>query len=170
METLNPKVVFVDEKNRVTEVKEHKALQTPARLDSCALFAALRRRNVKMRARMAFLTNRDHEDRPWGAFDRFTRGEPSTVKVIAIKPGQRFSLQYHNKRSEFWHILAGTGVVSIDGEEHVAKAHDEFEIPVGAKHRAAAGEQGLRILEIALGDFDENDIVRLEDDYGRTTD
>ena len=119
---------------------------------------------------MTLLNNRAHDDRPWGSFDRFTNNEQSTVKILTIKPSQRLSLQTHAKRSEFWHILSGAGVVTIDDTEHAAAPGDEFEIPVGARHRVAAGDAGMQFLEIALGEFDEADIVRLEDDYGRTAD
>jgi len=117
---------------------------------------------------MSLLNARDNEDRPWGSFDRFTHGEASTVKIITVSPDHRLSLQYHAKRSEFWRVLSGSGIASINGEDKPAKAGDEFEIGVGVKHRLAAGPEGITVLEIALGDFDENDIVRVEDDYGRT--
>lgn len=116
---------------------------------------------------MALLTNRDFEDRPWGSFLRFTKGEPSTVKMLYVKPGARLSLQKHARRSEFWHVLTGNGTVTIGDTEYEAKAGKEFEIPVETPHRLAGGDQGVWILEIALGEFDESDIVRLEDDFGR---
>ena len=118
---------------------------------------------------MALLTHRDHEERPWGFSERFTLNEPATVKIMRIKPHQRFSLQTHAKRAEFWRILSGNGTVTVNGLEHLAKVSDEFEILVGAPHRAAAGEEELCFLEIALGDFNEHDETRLEDDYGRTS-
>ena len=116
---------------------------------------------------MALLTNRDKEERPWGSFERFTKGEPATIKLVRIAPGKRFSLQFHNHRSEFWRIINGDGVVTLDGKQFPASIGDEFEIPVGMKHRMEAGAEGIHFLEIALGDFDEGDIVRVEDDFGR---
>jgi mannose-6-phosphate isomerase len=116
---------------------------------------------------MALLTNRDFEDRPWGSFLRFTKGEPSTVKLLYAKPGARLSLQKHTHRSEFWHVLTGTGTVQVGDEVFEAKAGKEFDIPAGAPHRLTGGEGGIWVLEIALGAFDESDIVRLEDDFGR---
>ncbi len=118
---------------------------------------------------MALLHQRGGEDRAWGSFLTFTKNEASTVKMIYVKPGNRLSLQTHAKRSEFWHILTGSGKVQIGEEEFEAKAGKEFEVPVGTKHRMTAGEAGLWVLEIALGDFDEDDIHRLEDDYGRVS-
>ena len=118
---------------------------------------------------MGLLSNRDHEDRPWGAFDRFTLNESSTIKVISVKPNQSLSLQTHEKRSEFWRILSGSGEVTIDGVVHPAKTGDEFEIPIGTQHRIMADADGLTFLEIALGEFVEHDEKRLEDSYGRSS-
>lgn len=119
---------------------------------------------------MPLLTRRYHEDRPWGSFDRFTENELSTVKILHANPGAKLSLQRHEHRSEWWKILEGDGFVEINGEHRNVKTGDEIEIPVGTTHRIGGGEHGIAWLEIALGEFDENDIERLEDDYGRITD
>lgn len=115
------------------------------------------------------LPNRLHDDRPWGWFEQFTHNECSTVKVLHIDPGEELSLQYHHHRSEFWYVVAGTGTITI-GEESVEAAKGaEFFIPTGTQHRAAGADpDGITIVEIALGDFDEGDIVRTQDKYGRT--
>lgn len=113
--------------------------------------------------------HRAHDERPWGSFDQFALNEVSTVKVIAVEPNQRLSLQTHSKRAEFWYILDGQGEVTVGETVHEAKAGDEFEIPVGVAHRAASGSEGLRFLEVSLGEFDEHDEVRLDDAYGRTS-
>lgn len=107
------------------------------------------------------------EERPWGSFTRFTNGEPSTVKIISVKPDQSLSLQYHEKREEFWRILSGEGSVTIGTETKPAHKGDEFFIKKGEHHRISAGAEGLEVLEISFGEFDENDITRLEDNYGR---
>ncbi len=107
------------------------------------------------------------EERPWGSFSRFTEGEASTVKIIAVKPGESLSLQYHEKREEFWRILSGEGEVVVGESILPAKIGDEFFIQKGDRHRIAAGPSGIEVLEISFGQFDENDIVRLEDKYGR---
>lgn len=119
---------------------------------------------------MALLPNRDHEDRPWGSFDRFTANELSTVKILHVLPGKRLSLQRHAHRSEWWKILTGSGYVEIDGVHREVAVGDEIEIPVGITHRIGADTEVMSWLEIALGTFDENDIERLEDDFGRVTD
>ncbi len=108
-----------------------------------------------------------HEDRPWGSFDQFTHDTQTTVKILNISASKRLSLQKHEHRSEFWHVISGDGIVTIDTEEHHARQGDEFEIPIGTVHRIAGGGGGIRLLEIATGEFDENDIIRIEDDFGR---
>lgn len=105
--------------------------------------------------------------RPWGNFRQFTANQESTVKVITIESGGELSLQYHNGRSEFWRILSGKPTVTIGDVVTVAKPGDEFLIPKKKKHRIKAGKGGAAFLEIAFGSFDEKDIVRLADKYGR---
>ena len=105
--------------------------------------------------------------RPWGSFRQFTQNLPSTVKIHTVKPGEGMSLQSHAKRSEFWHIISGTGVLEIGDIKYNIKEGDEHDAPVGVKHRLSAGPSGLVALEIALGDFDEDDEIRYEDKYGR---
>lgn len=107
------------------------------------------------------------EQRPWGSFRRFTLNEPSTVKLVSVNAGKQLSLQYHNHREEFWRILDGDPTIVIGGNETIAKAGDEFFVPAKTNHRIRANEQNARILEIGFGAFDEADIVRLDDAYGR---
>ena len=116
---------------------------------------------------MALLKNRDKEKRPWGSFERFTLDEVTTVKLVHVSPGKRLSLQYHRKRSEFWRVVEGAGTVTIGETVCEATVGDEFEIPLETRHRLAGGEAGVTVLEIAFGDFDESDIVRIDDDFGR---
>lgn len=106
------------------------------------------------------------EKRPWGSFRRFTLNEKTTVKVITVSAGQAFSLQHHKNRGEFWRILSGRAHVRVGDTTKKGKAGDEFFIPVGVLHRVEAIED-TEFLEIAFGNFDEQDIVRLEDKYGR---
>ena len=106
--------------------------------------------------------------RPWGEFRQYTADENVTVKTIITLGGERLSLQKHQKRSEFWHILKGTPEITIDDKKFLAKPGDEFNIPIGSLHRlSAVNSEDVEILEIARGDFDENDIERIEDNYGR---
>lgn len=110
--------------------------------------------------------NKYTEERPWGKFERFTMNEETTVKIITVKSGEAFSLQYHTKREEFWHIISGSGFVTLGEERKEAKAGDEFTIPIGTHHRMEATEE-IKFLEIAFGEFDENEIMRVTDKYGR---
>jgi mannose-6-phosphate isomerase len=107
------------------------------------------------------------EDRPWGRFEKFHENKLCTVKLIYVNPNSRLSLQYHDKRSEFWKIVFGTAYIQIDGKSHVLTEGQTIEIPNKARHRVEAKETNCTILEISYGLFDENDIVRLEDDYKR---
>ena len=109
------------------------------------------------------------EERPWGNFIEFTLNEPSTVKLLTINSGEAFSLQYHHHRQEFWHILAGNGTITIGNNEvPVIPGEDHF-IEHGQQHRITAGTENVLVLEIGYGVFDENDIIRIDDRYGRPT-
>jgi mannose-1-phosphate guanylyltransferase/mannose-1-phosphate guanylyltransferase/mannose-6-phosphate isomerase len=107
-------------------------------------------------------------ERPWGNFRQFTHNESSTIKIITIKPNEILSLQTHSKRAEFWHIISGDGIIQIKDQKINVKVGDEFEIGVGDKHRMSAGSNGMQVLEISIGDFDEEDIIHFEDKYGRS--
>ena len=117
---------------------------------------------------MEGLSNYDREERPWGNFERFTLNEKTTVKIVSVKAGQSISLQTHEHRDEFWRIIKGSGVIRIGEKDNEAREGDTFFSPRHGKHRVTGGIEGLAFLEIAFGDFDENDIKRLEDRYGRT--
>ncbi len=106
--------------------------------------------------------------RPWGKEEWFIAKEPiRMVKILTFKPNQECSLQYHYHRKEFWRILEGSAIVTIGKKKIRAKVGDNFEIKKKQIHRMQGLSKGAKILEIHFGKFDENDIVRLEDDYGR---
>jgi mannose-6-phosphate isomerase len=109
------------------------------------------------------------ESRPWGRFEKFHENKSCTVKLIYVNANSRLSLQYHKKRSEFWKVIKGTAMVEIDEKRIVLREGETITIPRQAKHRVLALDSECIILEIAYGRFDENDIVRLEDDYQRVT-
>ena len=107
-------------------------------------------------------------ERPWGQFERFVENERVTVKIITVEPGQRLSLQRHDHRAEMWRALDHPVTAEIDGELRTLQPGETVVVPQGAVHRLGnAGDRAARLLEIAFGDFDEDDIVRLEDDYRR---
>ncbi len=107
------------------------------------------------------------EQRPWGNFEQFTLNEVSTVKIITVSAHQAFSLQKHSKRSEFWKVLSGEGFITHGEIREPVEVGRLYALPCGALHRMEAESKSIVFLEIALGDFDEADIVRLEDKYGR---
>ncbi len=112
------------------------------------------------------LKNIETVKRPWGFFTRYTKNDPSTVKIISVNAGASLSLQYHHGREEFWHILSGTGTVIVGKKKYIAKPGKEFTVPANTLHRISATTP-LQFLEIATGHFDEMDIVRVQDSYGR---
>jgi mannose-6-phosphate isomerase len=108
------------------------------------------------------------EKRPWGGFRRYTHNQISTVKIITVNPGEILSLQYHHHRDELWVALDPGLRVTLGDQIWEPKPYEEIFVPHGAKHRmAGVGDKPSRWLEISFGEFDEDDIVRLEDHYGR---
>lgn len=116
---------------------------------------------------MPFPPEKIRVDRPWGNFVQFTHNEPTSVKIITVNPGESLSLQTHEKRDEFWRILSGNGHVTVGDAEFPAQPGAEFCVLRTTQHRVRGGDETLVFLEIAFGDFDEHDIVRLSDAYGR---
>jgi mannose-6-phosphate isomerase-like protein (cupin superfamily) len=116
---------------------------------------------------MEGLNNYQKEDRPWGNFERFTLNEKTTVKIITVNAGEAISLQTHDNREEFWRVIGGSGTIHIGGQDKEAHVGDMFFTPKNTEHRITGGPEGLLCLEIAFGEFDEKDIKRLEDRYGR---
>ena len=111
----------------------------------------------------------ERDSRPWGTWEVLAIGDRYTVKRICVLPGQRLSLQYHQHRSEYWTIVEGLAEVELDDVVHQMSAGKHVHIPVGALHRVRAlGSETLVLLEVQVGEIlDENDIVRISDDYGR---
>ena len=106
--------------------------------------------------------------RPWGWYEVLAVGDGYQVKRLHLEPYQRFSLQRHQQRSEQWLVLAGQGVVQLDEDSLTVQLGQLLAVPVACVHRASAGPEGLEILEVQRGSvLREDDIERLEDDYGR---
>lgn len=108
-------------------------------------------------------------ERPWGRWRVLETGEGFCVKRIEVEPGHRLSLQYHHHRFEDWIIVSGEGLVECDGERTVVKTGDRVRIPLLSHHRISnPGSVMLVVIEVQHGALlDENDIVRIEDDYAR---
>lgn len=107
------------------------------------------------------------EERPWGFFRRFTDNTTSTVKILTVKPNEELSLQSHNNREEFWRVIKGDGIFEVGDQKIIVEIGSEQYIPLKTKHKIKAGSDGMEVLEISFGEFDEGDIVRYEDKYGR---
>ncbi len=111
----------------------------------------------------------EHDTRPWGSYTVLEDAETFKVKRIEVLPGKRLSYQKHARRSEHWYMVAGTATVTLDDVEHTLVAGQAIDIALGAAHRIAnPGDELLVFIEIQRGDyFGEDDIVRLQDDFGR---
>jgi mannose-6-phosphate isomerase len=114
--------------------------------------------------------NVDKRDyRPWGFFDVLSDDKDHKVKRITVEPGGRISLQRHRQRREHWFIVSGESLVTLDTKEIYLKTGEAIDIPQGYLHRIVnLGKERLVYIEVQLGDyFGEDDIERVEDDYGR---
>jgi mannose-6-phosphate isomerase len=112
-------------------------------------------------------TQEDH--RPWGFYIVLSDESDHKVKRIVVYPGKRLSLQRHRRRSEHWHMVSGEALVTLNDKEIRLKKGDSIDIPANAAHRIKnIGPENVILIEIQQGDyFGENDIERLEDDFGR---
>lgn len=108
-------------------------------------------------------------DRPWGKYYVLEDEVHYKLKRIEVMPGHRLSYQYHHHRQEFWTVVEGEAVVTLDEKEIAVKYGESIHIPLGAKHRIEnRGTELLVFIEVQTGTyFGEDDIVRLQDDYAR---
>ncbi|NQY73195.1 MAG: phosphomannose isomerase type II C-terminal cupin domain [Candidatus Margulisbacteria bacterium] len=109
------------------------------------------------------------EERPWGRYDVLLDEDCCKVKKITVNPHARLSYQKHLRREEVWTIVQGTAIITLDGQEMEHSAGDVIHIPKEAAHRIAnTKDETVIFIEIQRGDyFGEDDIIRIEDDYGR---
>ena len=110
------------------------------------------------------------ETRPWGTFENLLDTDYCKVKQIVIKPGQAPSYQYHFKREEVWVVVSGGGELKLDGDVTKVTTGQIIHVPFKAKHQIKnSTDEDLIFIEVQMGEyFGEDDIVRLEDKYGRT--
>ncbi len=111
----------------------------------------------------------EFEERPWGSYTVLDEGPGYKVKRIEVLPGKRLSYQKHALRDEHWMVVAGRARVILDGGEVFVELGETIDIPVGAAHRIEnPGTDKLIFIEIQRGSYlGEDDITRLQDDYGR---
>ena len=107
-------------------------------------------------------------ERPWGSFKQFTNNGNCTVSLMTVLPGQRLSLQSHTRRAELWIVIDDGAVVHVGEDERAYHAGDEVWIPANEKHRLSCqGDKPVRVLEVAFGNWLQEDITRHDDDYLR---
>jgi mannose-6-phosphate isomerase-like protein (cupin superfamily) len=107
--------------------------------------------------------------RPWGKFRSFPHKQASSIKIITVNPGGALSLQYHQHRSEFWVVLDNGLEVTAGERVWQPEKNEEIFIFRKTPHRLrCVGQEKARVMEIWLGDSDESDIVRIQDEYGRS--
>ena len=111
-----------------------------------------------------------HDSPPWGKWEVLLDESRYKVKRITVNPGHRLSYQKHYKRKEHWTIVQGEATVTLDGREIPLKSGEHIDINFESAHRIAnCGTEPMVFIEIQLGSyFGEDDIIRLEDDYGRS--
>ena len=109
------------------------------------------------------------ETRPWGSFTVLDEGLDYKVKRISVNSGHKLSLQYHRHRSEHWTVVQGEATVTLGKVIKKLKVDESVYIPLKEKHSLAnEGEELMQLIEVQVGDYlEEDDIVRLEDRYGR---
>lgn len=108
--------------------------------------------------------------RPWGWYQTMDLGERHRVKRIVVKPGAKLSLQKHHHRAEHWVVVRGTAEVTCDGKVTILHENESVYLPIGSVHRLAnPGRIPVEIIEVQTGTYlEEDDIIRIEDEFGRT--
>jgi mannose-1-phosphate guanylyltransferase/mannose-6-phosphate isomerase len=108
--------------------------------------------------------------RPWGSYTVLEENGPYKIKRVTVKPGEKLSLQLHHHRSEHWIVVKGTGEVELNGETRLLRKGESTYVHAGVLHRLKnPGVIPLEVIEVQLGEYlEEDDIVRFDDQYGRT--
>lgn len=111
-----------------------------------------------------------YDERPWGTFTVLDEGDGYKVKRIEVYSGKRLSYQKHAQRAEHWFVVQGEAKITLDGEEVIRRVGEYVDIEIGTAHRVEnAGEELLIFIEVQRGNYlGEDDITRLEDDFGRS--
>ena len=109
-----------------------------------------------------------HVDKPWGWYKDLKRTPNLVIKTIYIKPFSKFSLQKHFKREEHWYIVKGYGKLTPNDKSYTVGPGDSYQIKKEDVHRLEGYSDGVTFVEIQTGECREDDILRIEDDYGRS--
>lgn len=106
--------------------------------------------------------------RPWGYYKILDEDKDHKTKLIHVYPNKRLSYQRHQHRSEHWFCISGKAIVTINGLDRDFSRGDSIDIPQGSLHRIKALEEPVEFIEVQTGTyFGEDDIERIEDDFGR---
>ncbi len=110
-----------------------------------------------------------YDERPWGSFTVLDEGDGFKVKRIEVLPSKRLSYQKHAHRAEHWFVIKGTAQVTLNDEIIIVECGEAIDIPLGAAHRVEnQGTEKMVFIEVQRGSYlGEDDIVRLQDDFGR---
>jgi mannose-6-phosphate isomerase len=111
----------------------------------------------------------DQSQRPWGRYEILAESDAHKVKTIWVNPGKRLSYQRHEKRAEHWFIVQGQAKITLNGDVFEMSAGDSLDIEIGDLHRIEnIGSNDVIFIEVQTGTyFGEDDIERIEDDFGR---
>jgi mannose-1-phosphate guanylyltransferase/mannose-6-phosphate isomerase len=107
--------------------------------------------------------------RPWGSFEQYAFNQEVTVSLMSVEPNQRLSLQSHTGRAELWIVLDQGAIIEVDDTVSHPKVGDKIWIPANAHHRLASDGRRVRVLEVAYGNWQQDDITRYADDFNRPT-
>jgi mannose-6-phosphate isomerase len=115
------------------------------------------------------MMSEDQSQRPWGRYEILQESAAHKVKTIWVNPGKRLSYQRHEKRAEHWFIVQGKAKITLNGANFEMSAGDSLDIEIGDLHRVEnIGSIDLIFIEVQTGTyFGEDDIERIEDDFGR---
>lgn len=107
-------------------------------------------------------------ERPWGSFKQYANNCDCTVSLMTVLPGQRLSLQSHTGRAELWIVIDDGAFIQVGETQRACQAGEEVWIPAHEKHRlTCAGGKPVRVLEVAFGNWQQEDITRYADDFQR---
>ncbi len=106
-------------------------------------------------------------NRPWGSFKQYAHNQEVTVSLMTVLPGQRLSAQSHTGRAELWIALDDGAVVEVGETLYHPRKGEEIWIPASTRHRLGSTGPAVRVLEVAFGNWQQEDITRYEDDYHR---
>jgi mannose-6-phosphate isomerase len=106
--------------------------------------------------------------RPWGSFKQFANNEECTISLMEVLPLERLSLQSHSRRAELWIVIDDDAVIQVGDKIKNYKKGEEIWIPANERHRLSnKGNEPIRVLEVAFGNWQQEDLRRYKDDYNR---